>query len=320
MNENLLKLLNGFTLRYPHALEQKYSRVLNKIIELWGTPALEGYFNELMLDTRPTRRQGFPRDVASDIFALSNAHTSWHQATAGATTTLPKVENVWEHLPANKRHEFEIKGLEFSPEGFEKAVEANNEEAVNLYLSCGVDVDTSDERNWTPLTLASFNGNAHLAMLLIQYGANVGAKDKNGYTPLHWAVFQGQDSVADLLIAKGADVNAASQFGWTPLMQAATRGHLIAVAKLLAKGARPNDASVDGWTALHKAAANGHGDVVRLLLSKGADPSISHPNGSTALTLARRYRHDGIAEMLMSYGAHAAAPVVTAMPAAPAAG
>lgn len=306
MNENLLKLLNGFTLRYPHALEQKYARVLNRIVELWGSPSLEQYFQDLMIDARPERRQGFPREVASDIFELSNAYSNWHQTTAGAVPR--KVENAWDHIPANKRHEFELLGLEFTPEGFEKAVEANNEEAVKLYLSCGVDVDTRDERNWTPLTLAAFNGNEHLAALLIQNGAKVGARDKNGYTPLHWAVFQGRSKMADLLIAQGADVNAASQYGWTPLMQAATRGHVIAAAKLLANGARVNDASQDGWTALHKAAANGHGDVVKLLLYKGADPAVRHPNGSTALSLARRYKHDDVAEMLGSHAAHAAAP------------
>lgn len=303
MNENLLKLLDGYAARYPHALEDKFPRVLNKIIELWGMPAMDAYFDELMLDNQGVARQGFPPEVASEIFALSVAYANWHRETTNAKVGSADV-CVWGNVPVGKRHEVELKGLEFTPAGLEKAVEAGNEEAVRLYLACGAEVDARDERDWTPLMISSFNGNEHLAMLLIQYGAKVHAQDKNGYTPLHWAAFQGYDKVVDLLIDKGANVNAFSQYGWTPLMQAATRGQLVVVAKLLAAGAYVNATSHDGWTALHKASSNGHGHVVKLLLSKGADPAIQHPSGSTAISLARKYRHNDVANMLNSYYAH----------------
>lgn len=313
MNENLVRLLEDYTDRYPHALERRFNRILEKVVELWGTPALDAYFDELLVVKRGMVREGFPPEVASDIFSLSLAYAKWHEAKDAARSGAKPVD-VWQNIPRDKRHEFESLGVEFSPKGFERAVEANNEEAVALFLSCGVDVDLRDERGWTPLTISAFDGHEHLAGTLIRHGAKVRLHDKHGYTAMHWAAFRGHDKVVDLLAGQGADVNAASHSGWTPLMQAATRGHVVVVAKLLARGARINVTTNDGWSALHKAAANGHGAVVSLLLAKGADPSIRHPNGSTAFTLALRYKHNDIASMLSSFtrrAREAATPAVT---------
>ena len=76
MNEELLQLLNGQAELYPHALCQNFSRIVDKIIILWGEPELEAYFNELLMDSRGGTRQGFPPDVASEIFRLSMYHAS----------------------------------------------------------------------------------------------------------------------------------------------------------------------------------------------------------------------------------------------------
>jgi uncharacterized protein len=75
MNEELLQMLEWQEDRYPHALEEKFPRILEKIMEMWGAPELDQYFNELMMDTRGGTRQGFPPDVASEIFSLSMVHS-----------------------------------------------------------------------------------------------------------------------------------------------------------------------------------------------------------------------------------------------------
>ena len=36
MNEKLARYMRGFEHKYPHNLEARYERVLNKIVELWG--------------------------------------------------------------------------------------------------------------------------------------------------------------------------------------------------------------------------------------------------------------------------------------------
>ena len=74
MNDNILRLLNGAEEKYPHALEQRYPHVLARILELWKLPAIDKYFDELMMNTRDGKRQGFPPDVAMEIFNLSLIH------------------------------------------------------------------------------------------------------------------------------------------------------------------------------------------------------------------------------------------------------
>lgn len=288
MDARLLKILNNRERNYPHALAQQYPRVFNKIMELWDSPAIEPYFLDLMVDKRGGRA-GFPAAVASDIIYLSMVHARQREST---------TQDVWNEVAEPVRHEVERLGVPFSPQGFIKASEEGNASAVILFLSAGVDVDTCDERLWTPLMISSFHGNRHMAEQLIRSGADVHHKDSAGYTPLHWAAFNGYLKVVELLLSKGADVNARSKHGWTALLQASTRGHLSVSLLLIEEGAYVNAASNDGWTPLHKAAANGHLAEVKLLLSKGADPSAKYPDGKTALELAVRNRHEAIVAAL----------------------
>ena len=76
MNEELLQLLDGQEEHYPHALAEQFPRIVNKIILLWGEPEAELYFSELLMDSRGGTRQGFPPEVASDIFNLSMYHAN----------------------------------------------------------------------------------------------------------------------------------------------------------------------------------------------------------------------------------------------------
>jgi len=292
MNEQLLKFLDGDETLYPRELEQHFPRILNQIAELWNTPDMEAYFQELMLGKRGETRQGFQTDIASEIFTLYGVYTKQH---------FRPDTNVWSDVPDLKRQELEYLGYDLSPKGFSKAVEAGSDAAVRLFLSFGVDVNVRDERDWTPLMSASFNGNEEMAALLIRCGAKIHAEDRTGYTSLHWAAFNGHTAVVKMLIAKGANVDARSQFGWTPLMQASTRGHVKVVEILLARGTAVNDRTQDGWTALHKAAANGHAEIVMMLLDKGADLTIEYPDGSTAYSLADKNGHVKIARILSIY-------------------
>jgi hypothetical protein len=59
---------------YPAQLAQQFPHILARIVELWGKPELDGYFqNDLLTTTRPNR-QGFPPEVAVELFRLSNHH------------------------------------------------------------------------------------------------------------------------------------------------------------------------------------------------------------------------------------------------------
>ncbi len=293
MNPKLLASLNGDTDIYPHLLEEKFPRVFNKLLELWQTPHIDSYLQDLMVDKRAGNREGFPPEAATEIIRLSNF--LYELRNAG------KEAQAWEDIPEYKRHELERFGYEFTAKGLLKSIEDNNQNAVQLFLSCGVDLEVRDERNWTPLMVAAFNGNLEFAKLLIQCGARVSPRDKNGYTPLHWAAYNGHIDLVKMLLEKGAEPDNPSQFGWTALMQAATRGHLLTCAYLIFRGADVNQATTDGWTSLHKAANNGHTEIVKLLLEKGANRYAKYQDGNTAIDLAIKAGHLDIVDMLNKF-------------------
>ena len=71
MNQRLAELLGSESKLYPHQLAARHPHIVDRIVQLWGGSALEGYFDNLMLDTRCTRT-GFSPEVLAEIFALHN--------------------------------------------------------------------------------------------------------------------------------------------------------------------------------------------------------------------------------------------------------
>jgi len=290
MNEKLMADLHGFENSYPYRLEEKFARIVEKIAELWDNPHIDSYFAELLIDNRGNRA-GFAPEIATEIFLLSVAHDEIRNKRREET-------DVWaEEREAAQRAIDELK-MKLSPANMLKAAESSDPARIALFIQAGMAVDVRDEREWTPLMVAAFNGNEAVARMLITHGANVHARDVGGYTPLHWAALNGFESVIRLLISKGFERNARSNFGWTALMQAATKGHTSVVRALLDAGDDPKMATDDGWTALHKAVANQHIETVEILLSAGASALARHNDGSTPLSLAQKGNHQDIIDML----------------------
>ena len=75
LNATLRALLGSDATFYPTQIEIKFPRILAKIVSLWGKPGLDVYLGELMVSDRPGR-QGFPGDVAMEIFRLSTIHSA----------------------------------------------------------------------------------------------------------------------------------------------------------------------------------------------------------------------------------------------------
>lgn len=286
------KLVLGVESLYPKKLEEQYPRILEKIVKLWPTPQIEEFFMELMVDERGGR-QGFPPEVATEVYYLGKvfegtrnlpktfdnnplAHLNNKPSGTGAfknspqdfvSMRAPSDDTPWARIEASTKREIESKGYPCTAAGFLKAAGAGDSSAVRLYLNGKINIDTCDERGWTPLIIAAFNGREELATLLIESGANVSIKDKGGYTPMHWAAFKGQAGIIKQLIIKDADVNARSMRDWTPLIMAALNGHLAACSALIASGALTGLETHDGWSPLQKASLNHHEPVMKLFLS-----------------------------------------------------
>jgi uncharacterized protein len=260
MHPNLQALLEAHGDRYPHALEARFKRILDKIAELWGTPMLDAYFEDLLIDKRGGR-QGFPSDVMRDIFFLNGLHEKLMRARQA------QAEDIWSN-EAIKRG-LEAEGIEYSPRGFFRAIELGNRRAFELFMKAGVDVDMKNDVGWTPLMVSAFMGSEVSATMVLEAGADVHARDSLGYGPMHWAAYQGYPAIIELLVKKGANVNVASDKGLTPLLQAAARGHAAAIRLLISRGAFVNQPDKEGWIPLHKAVANGHLETVQLLVTAG---------------------------------------------------
>src|SRR5207248_9244158 len=96
------------------------------------------------------------------------------------------------------------------------------------------------------------------------------------YTPLLIASKNGNAALIDVLTAGGADANSATSSGATALMFAAQSGYADAVKALIAHGAAVDaKEKVKGETALTFAAAYGRADVIRVLTAHGADPKVT---------------------------------------------
>ena len=67
---------------YPAELEKQFPRILKRIVELWRSPDLDRYFEELMTTSRYDR-QGFPEPVALELLRLSSLHASYRLSVTG---------------------------------------------------------------------------------------------------------------------------------------------------------------------------------------------------------------------------------------------
>lgn len=271
---------------YPKALEAKYSRVFNKIMDQWGTEALEGLFSDLIVDKRGGR-QGFPPEVAADIILLSRLHSRILE-TAG----MKRADTGGDPWGDDRlRHKLATEQIEYSKEGFLVAVERGNDRAVKLFLNAGVKPDEKDALGVTPLIKAAMFNRSAVAAMLIKARADVNAANAQGYTPLHWAALKGFLDIVEMLLANGAGVDPRSSLGLTPLMQAAMSGHARVCDLLIAKGAGVNEADKRGNTPLHKAVNDGHVGVAEILIAAGADPNKGDDKGVTPIAIAQRKKN-----------------------------
>jgi hypothetical protein len=290
-NAKLAEVYRDTPEKYPYLLEQRYTRILNRIAELWLTPQLDHFFEDLLVDRRGGR-QGFAAEVMSDLMALFAKHTTIVAANAKDPLDPWGFEAM--------RKELQEMGVDCTQRRMLQAVEKGDVRILEKLIRAGMDVNHIGDGGWTPLMVAAFNGQEQAALLLIEAGATVNARDKSGYSPLHWAAMNGYVQAASVLMRKGAIVNLQNSFGWTPLLHAAGRGHHHVVKALLENDAHPDLTDKEGWTPLHKAAVNGHVKAVEVLLDAGANQNLKHKDGATPLMLATEKGHREVRAMLVA--------------------
>ncbi|KAK9811376.1 hypothetical protein WJX72_002779 [[Myrmecia] bisecta] len=154
---------------------------------------------------------------------------------------------------------------------------------VELLINNGMDPNTSDYNQRTPLHLAASNGHLHIVQFLCaQPGIKLNPLDGNGNTPLMDAIRHNQLALQVALLAAGGhlgDVNVADK-----MCQAAAENDIDTLKVLHQNGVDVNAADFDQRTALHVAASRGRAEVAFYLLSlPGIDVNALDRWGATPL-------------------------------------
>jgi len=119
-----------------------------------------------------------------------------------------------------------------------EAARLGRDDVIPALLQAGADIEARDAKGYTPLILASYNGQATATTVLLDLGADAAAGDEaRGNTPLMGVAFKGYAGIARLLLDTGVDVNQRNLAGQTAVMNAVMFGHVEIVDMLLAAGA-----------------------------------------------------------------------------------
>lgn len=146
------------------------------------------------------------------------------------------------------------------------AARAGRDDMIPALVQAGASIDAQDERGFTPLVLASYNGQESTTALLLELGALPdGPPEDGGSSALMGVGFKGYAAIARRLLDHGANPNHSNRAGQTPLMMAALFGQSEIIAMLLAAGADRSLRDASGNTAADVAAAQGNDEVAALL-------------------------------------------------------
>jgi len=159
-----------------------------------------------------------------------------------------------------------------------------NVEFIDIILSKGADIETTDELGVTPLIMAC-QRSPKLIPILIERGADINALYKSKSEVLAGAASYGNvESLKVLVEIHGRDIEAKTEQGHTPLACALTWGEEEAALYLIEKGANVHWKSQE-WsqTALHFAAKERLVKVVEELLKRDVDVDAKDAKGWTPL-------------------------------------
>lgn len=168
------------------------------------------------------------------------------------------------------REKLARKNIPYSEEGFTRAIENGDTDAVDLFLAAGMSTEVKGATGRTALINAASKGRDNISRKLLSRRADVNARDGAGSTALMEAALNDHKDTVKVLLEAGADVNFADNNGQTALLRAAARGHSQIVRMLLNKGARIDLKDKDGRDALTWAEINNKSDVIDLLRKAGA--------------------------------------------------
>ncbi|KAH7001029.1 ankyrin repeat-containing domain protein [Ilyonectria destructans] len=164
-----------------------------------------------------------------------------------------------------------LSGTTFNP--LRKAVKSENTRCVELLLMTTANPRVVDGRGATLLHTAAA-GLDTLALIrpLLLSGIDLDSKNTHDCTPLSFTPLHDNHRVARFLVSQGAKIDTVDKDGDTPLTEAIRLNAHNCLRLFLERGADVRTINHRGWTILHFAAAYGDVETIRILTS-------SHPGG-----------------------------------------
>lgn len=201
----------------------------------------------------------------------------------------------------------------YAPPLIEAAYKADTE-AIRYLLGKGADPNESGlPCNFTPLQIATGQGQIDIMALLLDAGANVNQRDCNGTSALMIACAGGRKESVNLLLAHGADVSLKDRDDRDAACFAGKmKGNLADEMKFLcARKAMPIEKYSDPdpaskpweYARLFNAVASGRADLVEASLKGGTNPNALGPGFGSLLVNATELKQLEIIKMLLTYGA-----------------
>lgn len=119
-----------------------------------------------------------------------------------------------------------------------KAVQNGDVAFINKFANNPYPVDEVNERGWTPLVIAVYNGNLDAINALLLHGANINYQNPKGTSILMYAktnlLFTKNYALLDYLIEKGANIHLRDKVNnWTVLDYIKEKGDMDMYAYLL---------------------------------------------------------------------------------------
>ncbi|WP_410497649.1 ankyrin repeat domain-containing protein [Chitinibacter sp. S2-10] len=262
---------------FPQYLVERYPHLATRLLQTWGTPALDIFMNDLFFDRRGGR-QGFEAEVMQELFSIQSLYNQ----------RFPQQESseIWTETDL-ATEELRADYLLFDAPHLMEAAKTGNLEFISNALASGVSIDYRDEAGLSMLWWACRYGHRELIVTLLKARAVVDVADELGCSPMHWLAAQDLLSAIEELQHHGADINARDVEGASPLMYATRRSRVAAAGCLLQLGADVNLQDKKGMSALHYAAEVGSGHLLELLMAYGADKNLLDCQGRSAEDILR---------------------------------
>jgi ankyrin repeat protein len=214
-----------------------------------------------------------------------------------------------------------------------RAIMAGDAEAVQVFISSGVEVSVKSKYQFSPLHYAAIYGQKKIAEYLINEGASVNARTVDSHTPLFFALRDSHHETADLIREQGGvsgardslltaaivgdlpavklhleakeNVNTQDERGLTPLHYAVKLKTKAIAELLIQNGANINAKNKQEWTPLHWSIYEGcNTEIVKLLIANGADVNAEDRTMRTPLIASAKTTHGKIIAALIEAGAN----------------